>query len=152
MENISVLFLCVHNSARSQMAEVFLKALGGERFEVESAGLEVRTLNPHAVQGMAEMGMDISQNRSKDVFEFIRAGRHFDYVITVCDEADAERCPIFPGFTRRLHWSFPDPALFTGTDEEKMIKTRSVRDQIRERIARWLEVLIVDESSMHKIQ
>jgi len=152
MENISVLFLCVHNSARSQMAEAFLKAIGGERFEVESAGLEVGTLNPYAVQGMAEIGMDISKNRSKGVFEFIRDGHLFQYVITVCDEASAERCPIFPGFTRRLHWSFPDPALFTGTDEEKMIKTRGVRDQIRERIARWLEELSSDESSMHKLQ
>ncbi|HLP44897.1 MAG TPA: arsenate reductase ArsC [Candidatus Deferrimicrobium sp.] len=148
MENIKVLFLCVHNSARSQMAEAFLKAIGGERFEVESAGLEVGTLNPYAVQVMAEIGIDISKNRSKSVFEFIRTGRLFQYVITVCDEASAERCPIFPGFTRRLHWSFPDPALFTGTDEEKMMKTRSVRDQIRDRIARWLEELAVEDSSI----
>jgi arsenate reductase len=133
------------------MAEAFLKAIGGKQYEVESAGLEIGTLNPYAVQSMAEIGMDISQNRSKSVFEFIRISRHFDYVITVCDEASAERCPIFPGFTRRLHWSFPDPALFTGTDEEKMIKTRGVRDQIHERIVRWLEELSSDESSMHKI-
>ncbi len=152
MENISVLFLCVHNSARSQMAEAFLKVLGGERFEVESAGLEIGTLNPFAVQSMAEIGMDISHNHSKGVFEFIRISRRFDYVITVCDETAAERCPIFPGFTRRLHWNFPDPALFTGTDEEKMIKTRLIRDQIHDRIVQWLEELNAEEFSIQKRQ
>lgn len=150
MENISVLFLCVHNSARSQMAEAFLKVLGGERFEVESAGLEIGTLNPFVVQSMAEIGMDISHNHSKGVFEFIRISRRFDYVITVCDETAAERCPIFPGFTQRLHWSFPDPALFTGTDEEKMIKTRLIRDQIHNRIVQWLEELTTEEASIQK--
>jgi arsenate reductase len=150
MENIRVLFLCVHNSARSQIAEAFLKKIGDGRFQVESAGLEVGTLNPYAVQSMAEIGIDISQNRCKNVFEFIKAGRHFEYVITVCDESTAERCPIFPGFTRRLHWSFHDPASFTGTDEEKMIKTRQVRDQIKERIVQWLEELNPGSSSTQK--
>lgn len=139
MEPIKVLFICVHNSARSQMAEAFLKVLGGQRFEVESGGLEDGALNPYAVRCMAEIGIDISQNRAKHIFEFIRASRRFDYVITVCDEASAENCPIFPGFAKRLHWNFPDPALFTGNDDEIMIKTREVRDHIRERMVQWLK-------------
>ena len=133
------------------MAEAFLKVLGGERFEVESAGLEVGELNPYAVRSMAELGIDISRNRTKNVFEFIRASRHFEYVITVCDEASAERCPVFPGFTRRLHWSFPDPALFTGSDDEKMAKIRVVRDQVRDRIVLWLKELDAEAASNSKV-
>jgi arsenate reductase (thioredoxin) len=141
MEHLKVLFICIHNSARSQMAEAFLKAFSRGTIEVESAGLEVGTLNPYAVRCMAEVGIDISKNRSKHIFEFIRASRHFNYVISVCDEANAERCPTFPGIVQRLHWSFPDPAFFTGADEEIMNKTREVRDRICDRIALWLKEL-----------
>jgi len=129
------------------MAEAFLKVLGGEKFEVESAGIEVGKLNPYAVRSMAEIGIDISQNRTKNIFEFIRTNRHFDYVITVCDEASAKRCPIYPGFARKLQWSFPDPAFFTGSDDEKMAKIRVVRDQVRNRIVLWLKELDAEESS-----
>jgi arsenate reductase (thioredoxin) len=152
MERIRVLFLCIHNSARSQMAETFLKTLGGDRFDVESAGLETGELNSYTVRSMAEIGIDISQNRSKNVFDFIRSGRHFEYVITVCDEANAERCPVFPGFAKRLHWNFPDPSGFLGSDEEKMILARDIRDQIRDRVILWLEELATEEVSIFKEQ
>ena len=134
-----VLFLCIHNSARSQMAATFLKQLAGERFEVESAGLEPGTLTPLAVAAMREAGLDISRNPTQSVFELFERGRRFDYVISVCDAASAERCPIFPGVHTRLNWSFADPAGLTGTDEERLQKTRAVRDQIRDRVRQWVD-------------
>ena len=108
MKKIKVLFVCVHNSARSQIAEAYLNAMAGERFEALSAGLEPGVLNHYAVKVMAEEGFDISGNKTKDVFDFVKRGEIFGYVITVCDGANAERCPIFSGVTKRLHWSFPD--------------------------------------------
>ena len=136
-----VLFVCVHNSARSQIAEAFLKLLAGERFEAESAGLEPGKLNPLAIEVMKEIGIDISGNKSKSVFDFYKEGRRYDYVITVCDESQAQKCPIFPGttITRRIHWSFDDPANFKGTWEEKLEKTRQVRDKIKQQIEQWLK-------------
>jgi len=129
------------------MAEAFLKAMGGSKFAVESAGVEVGSLNPYVVRSMKEIGIDISKNRSKDVFEFIRVSRHFDYVVTVCDEVGAERCPIFPGFTTRLHWNFPDPSTFLGSDDEIMTKIRDVRDRIQDRVVLWIKALSEGESS-----
>src|ERR1035437_2211761 len=110
-----VLFICVHNSARSQMAEAFLKKFGGDRFEVESAGIEPGTLNPIVVQVMQAIGIDISHNKTTGVEELLRAGKTYHYIITVCDAASAERCPIFPGVSTRLHWGFEDPSSFEGT-------------------------------------
>ena len=136
-----VLFVCVHNAARSQMAEAWLHRLAGDRCAAESAGLEPGTLNPIVVEAMREVGMDISRNRTKDIFAFIRQGRRYDYVITVCDAAAAERCPVFPGATTRLHWSFPDPARFTGTPAEVLAQTRRVRDAIHARIETWIASL-----------
>jgi arsenate reductase len=136
-ERTRVLFICVHNSARSQMAEAWLKHLYGDRFEAESAGLEPGTLNPLAVEAMREVGIDISGNRTQAVFDLVKTGRLYAYAITVCDEASAERCPIFAGATKREHWSFPDPAAFTGSDEERLAQTRRVRDAIRARIEDW---------------
>jgi arsenate reductase len=133
-----VLFVCVHNSARSQMAEAWLKKLAGDRFEVESAGLEPGTLNPLAVEAMAEVGIDISKNKTKSVFDFFKEGRFYSYVITVCDEASGEQCPLFPRVTKMLHWSFPDPSTFTGAHEERLAKTREVRDAIKAAIENWL--------------
>ena len=104
---IRVLFVCIHNSARSQMAEAFINRLCGEDFEAHSAGLEAGRLNPVVVEAMAELGYDIAGNRTKSVIEFLRSGAWFQYVITVCDEASAERCPIFPGVSQRLQWAFP---------------------------------------------
>lgn len=134
MEKIRVLFICVHNSARSQMAEAILKHLGGERYEAESAGLEPGKLNPLAVEVMKEVGIDISSNPVKDVFEVWKSGKLFRYVITVCDAKNAESCPIFPGIAEKLAWWFDDPSSFTGTHEEKLAKTRMVRDEIKKQI------------------
>lgn len=139
MEKIGVLFLCVHNSARSQMAEAFLKKYGDSRFAVESAGLEPGSLNPVVVEAMKEVNVDISGNKTESVFDFFKQGRLYDYVITVCDETNAERCPVFPGIVRRLQWSFEDPSTFTGTDEEKLEQTRKVRNKIENQIVRWLK-------------
>lgn len=132
-----VLFVCIHNSARSQMAETFLNDLCGDEFEAQSAGLEAGRLNPVVVEAMGELGHDISENRTKSVVEFLRAGTWFQFIITVCDEASAERCPIFPGVSRRLHWSFADPSALTGTPEEKLGRTRKIRDEILARVQRF---------------
>jgi len=132
-----VLFICVHNSARSQMAEAYLRMYGGPEFEVESAGLEPGKLNPFVVRALSEDGIDISGKTTQGVFELYKAGRRYDYVITVCSREAADRCPIFPGITQRLHWPFPDPAAFTGTDEEIMARVREVRDEIREKVTEF---------------
>ena len=134
-----VLFLCIHNSARSQMAEAFLKQIAGDRFEVESAGLEPGKLNPLAVEAMRMVGIDVGRNVLQSVFELFKSGKRFQYVISVCDEASAERCPIFPGVTTRLNWGFDDPSSFTGSDQERLAKTIQVRDQIREKVRRWVD-------------
>lgn len=134
MEKEKVLFVCIHNSARSQMAEVFLNHLCGDRFIAESAGLEPGVLNPLAVDVMKEIGIDISKNETKSVFDFYTEGKLYRYVITVCDESSAEQCPLFPGVAERLHWSFEDPSAFTGTYEEKLQKTRVVREKIKEKV------------------
>jgi arsenate reductase (thioredoxin) len=134
-----VLFVCIHNSARSQMAEAFLNEICGDFFEAHSAGLEPGKLNPIVIEAMQEIGIDISDNQTKAVFDYIKSGRAFACVITVCDEASAERCPIFAGVTQRLHWSFSDPSSFQGTHEEKLAKTREVREAIKARIENWCE-------------
>ena len=134
-----VLFICIHNSARSQIAEAYLKQIAGDRFEVESAGLEPGKLNPLAVKAMREAGIDISRNTTQSVFDLFESGKRFQYVISVCDDASAERCPIFPGVTTRMSWSFADPSAFTGTEQERLEQTIRVRDEIRERIRRWVE-------------
>lgn len=126
----SVLFLCVHNSARSQMGKAFLDRYGDGRFIAESAGLEPGTLNPYVVRALAEVGIDIAGSATKSVFELARSGRSFDVIITVCSKEAAERCPIFPGPGRKLHWPFDDPSTFTGSDVQIMEKVRTVRDAI----------------------
>jgi arsenate reductase len=133
-----VLFLCVHNSARSQMAEAFLKQFAGDHYEVESAGLEPGTLNPFVVRAMLERGIDISKNPTKDVFELFKAGRVFQVVVTVCSREAAERCPVFPGLAEKHHWPFPDPSTFKGTDEEVMAGVRKVRDQIESAVKEFI--------------
>jgi len=129
-----VLFLCVHNSARSQMAEAFANKFGAGLFEAESAGLEPGKLNPLVVRAMAEIGVDISHNVTKSVFDFAAQGRRYDIVVTVCSKEAAERCPVFPGAGRKLHWPFPDPSSLAGSDEEKMAGTRRIRDLIEEAV------------------
>jgi arsenate reductase (thioredoxin) len=132
-----VLFVCVHNSARSQMAEAWLNHLCPGDFEAQSAGLEPGTLNPFALQAMSEVGIDISAKRTRSVADVVSSGQKFSYVITVCDESSAERCPVFPGDAERLHWSFPDPSALTGTAKERLEATRKIRDQIRARIDKF---------------
>jgi arsenate reductase (thioredoxin) len=134
-----VLFVCVHNSARSQMAEAWLKQLAGNRFEVYSAGIEPGELNPIVVAAMAEVGIDISGKKTKSIAELLAAGHQFDYAITVCDDAQAESCPIFPGAVKRLHWSIPDPHTVLGTAEEKLIFVRGIREQIRQLVLDWCD-------------
>jgi arsenate reductase (thioredoxin) len=130
-----VLFVCTHNSARSQTAEGLLRAMAGDRFEVQSAGTEKTSLHPLAIRAMAERGIDIRGHASK-VYDGLMAVS-WDYVITVCDDAN-ERCPIFPGSMTRLHWSFEDPSRATGDDEARLAVFRSVRGAIEARLAEWL--------------
>jgi arsenate reductase (thioredoxin) len=132
-----VLFICVHNSARSQIAAAMLNKRCGKFFETQSAGLEPGKLNPLAVEVLREIGIDISENKTQSVFDVFKSGKLFAYVITVCDESEAEACPIFPGVTTRLHWSFPDPLKFTGSLEDKLEQTRKVRDKIDNQIRRF---------------
>ncbi len=139
MAKIKVLFVCVHNSARSQMSEAFLNHYYGDKFEAESAGLEPGTLNPIVVEAMKEIGIDISGNKTKSVFDYFKEGRMFKYVITVCDKTAAERCPIFPGIAEKIHWSFPDPSALRATYEEKLEATRGIRDLIEKQIKTWIE-------------
>jgi arsenate reductase len=136
---MKVLFICVHNSARSQMAEAWLNLLCPDHFEACSAGLQPGVLNPLAVEAMREVGVDISGKKTQAVFDVFKSGQFFPYVITVCDEASAERCPIFPSVTKRLHWSFPDPSALPGTHEERLEGTREIRDQIRARVEMWCD-------------
>jgi arsenate reductase (thioredoxin) len=138
MIKTKVLFVCIHNSARSQMAEAFVNTFYGDKFIAESAGLEPGKLNPLVIKSMAEIGIDISKNKTKDVFEFYKNEKQFDYVITVCDETSGERCPIFPSALKSIHWSFEDPSSFTGTEEEKLIKIAKVRDSIKTKVEEFI--------------
>lgn len=138
---VKVLFLCVHNSARSQMAEAYFKALAGGKAIVESAGLEPGVLNPYVVEAMAEDGIDISGNATKSMFDFYKQGRLFDYDVTVCSKEAAERCPIFPGNAVRLHWPFADPSQFKGSHDEIMAKVREVRDAIKQKVTEFYRSL-----------
>jgi arsenate reductase len=146
-KKIKVLFLCVHNSGRSQMAEAFLRAYGGDKFDVQSAGLAPRNIHTLVIRVMKEIHMDISKNTSDNVFDFYRQGNLYDYVITVCDESIESLCPVFPGITRRLHWPFPDPSRVTGTKEEKLAGIRKIRDEIHDRIMTWLKSLRIKKIS-----
>ena len=134
-----VLFICVHNSARSQMAEAWLNYTCGDVFEAQSAGLEPGTINPLVVQAMSEVGIDLSKKETQAVFDVFKSSQLFQYVITVCSESEAKGCPIFAGATTRLHWPFPDPSRLTGTEESKLSEVRKIRDEIRCKIEEWCE-------------
>ena len=136
MARSRVLFLCTHNSARSQMAEGLLRAMAGDRYEAGSAGTEKTSVHPLAIQVMAEVGIDISAHSSKR-YEDVEA-KGWDCVITVCDDAN-ERCPIVPGSVKRLHWSFEDPSRAAGDEAQRLAVFRRVRDQIQARLTTWLE-------------
>src|SRR4030095_12370490 len=142
-----VLFVCVHNSGGSQSGEPSLKRDSGDRFDVQSAVLKPGELNPLVVEAMAEIGIDISKNKTKSVFRIWRSGHIFQYVIAVCDKEAAEKCPFFPGLTRRLHWRFHDPSKVTGTYEQKLQKVREIRDEIASKIQDWLASLSVEQSA-----
>lgn len=141
MDKVRVLFVCIHNSARSQMAEAYLNNLAGDKYFAESAGIEPGKLNPNVVKVMKEDEIDISGNKIKDVFEFYKKGRLYNYVITVCDKTAAERCPVFPGVKERINWSFPDPSKLEGTEEEVLMGTKIIRNQIKEKVKEWIEEL-----------
>jgi len=139
MKKQKIIFICIHNSARSQMAEAYLKHIAGDRFEVYSAGLEPGNLNPTVVEAMQLEGIDISGNKTKSVNEFIDGHIAFDFVVTVCDETAAERCPYFPGQGKRFHWGFKDPSALAGNDEDKFQATIEIRDQIKTKIIDFLK-------------
>lgn len=139
MKSTSVLFICGHNSARSRMAEAFLNQIGGDAYKVESAGFEPAPVNPFAAEVMNEIGLNISVKEPQKVFDLFKAGRHYQYVVTVCDDSLEKKCPIFPGVVKRCHWSFEDPAGFKGTREEILQQTRTLRDKIRSAVELWMK-------------
>jgi len=136
---VKVLFICVHNSARSQMAEAFLNHSGNGQFIAESAGIEPGTLNQIVVAAMKLEGIDISGNKTKSVDSIISSGKSFDYVITVCDETNAEKCPIVPGSGARLHWSFDDPSALNSSYVENLNQTLIIMHQIKSKIENWIK-------------
>lgn len=140
-DKTKILIVCIHNSARSQMAEAFFKELGSEWFEVESAGFEPGTLNPLAVEAMKDIGIDISNNSVDSVFDYYKNGKSYDFVITVCDESNAQKCPLFPGVIKRVHWSFTDPSGLSGSDDEKLNATKGIRDEIKEKVEAFIDVM-----------
>jgi arsenate reductase len=129
------------------MAQAFLNTLAGDHFVAESAGLEAGTLNPLAVEAMAEIGIDISGNSTRRAFDVYKSGKRFHYVITVCEAGDAQKCPIFPNTLQYLNWSFPDPAKLQGTHEEKMKEIRKIRDSIKEKLKVWISETEEDPST-----
>jgi len=135
----TILFVCIHNSARSQMAEAFLKKYGGDLFTAESAGIEPGIMNPNVVTVMRETGIDLSGKATQGVFDLFQKGMHYDVVVTVCDKEAAERCPVFPGNVKRIQWSFKDPSAFKGTQEEVLQHTREVRDEIEQKIKAFVQ-------------
>jgi arsenate reductase len=139
MAKRKILFICVHNSARSQMAAALMNKMCGDSFEAHSAGLEPGTINPLVVEALQEVGIDISGNKTQRVFDVCKSGQMFEFVVTVCSEAEAEGCPIFPGIITRLHWPFDDPSKFTGTHEQKLERTQRVRGQIQAKINSFCE-------------
>lgn len=141
MNPVKILFVCVHNSARSQMAEAFLNHLGNGQFIAESAGLEPGSLNPIVVASMELEGIDISANKTKSINSIISSGKSYDYLITVCDETNAEKCPVVPGSGKRLHWSFDDPSALNGSYTEKLDQTLLIMSEIKSKIENWIKEL-----------
>lgn len=134
-----ILFVCIHNSARSQMAEAFLNKYGNGQFEAESAGLEPGTMNPNVVAVMLEAGIDLHKKGTQGVLDLFRRNTFYDAVITVCDGASAERCPVFPGAAKRIAWSFEDPSAFKATQQEVLQRTRQIRDEIEKAVLAFVK-------------
>ena len=141
MNKIKVLFVCIHNSARSQMAEAFLNNLAGDKFEAHSAGIEPGVLNPLVVESLQQIGIDISNNKTKSVFDLAVNGNAYDYVITVCEKEAADKCPVFPGAGKKIQWSFNDPSKLTGSKEEKLSKIAVIRDEIKSEVEKFIKSL-----------
>ncbi|MGD9605519.1 MAG: arsenate reductase ArsC [Bacilli bacterium] len=139
-----VLFVCVHNSARSQMAEAFTNIYGNNVISAESAGLEKGQLNPYVVIAMQEVGIDISHNQTKTTQMMLDLGKHYDYVVTVCDGASKEKCPLFPGVKARFHWDLEDPSSFKGTKDEILRRVRVIRDEIKNRVNDFIKEQITE--------
>ncbi|MHB8072748.1 arsenate reductase ArsC [Desulfosporosinus fructosivorans] len=135
---VKVLFICIHNSARSQMAEEFLRLFGGGKFEAESAGFEATEINPLVVRAMKEEGIDLTGKRTQSVFNLYNEKKFFGYVITVCNKAKESNCPIFPGNPTRIHWDLKNPEDFIGTEEEKMEMVRELRDKIKQMVQQFI--------------
>lgn len=140
----SILIVCIHNSARSQMAEEFFRKLGGDLFEVESAGIEPGKLNPFVVQALKDEDIDIEGKGTQSAFDLHQAGNSYDYVITVCDPEAAERCPIYPGTVKRMHWPFKDPSSFKGSDDERLKGTRIVMSEIKDKVQSFISAYRAD--------
>lgn len=140
-----VLFICIHNSARSQMTEELIRKAAGDRVEVTSAGIEPGKLNPVVVELLKEDGIDITGKETRSVFDLHASGERFDYVIAVCDKEAAERCPIFPAERERLHWPFPDPSRAEGSMAEKLAYVRPIRDEIRAKAYAFVERLLAED-------
>ena len=144
-----ILFVCVHNSGRSQMAQGFLNHLCGDRFFAESAGITpAKAVKPQVVKVMQEAGIDISGNKPRSVFDVYKSGEVFSYIITVCDQASAEQCPVFLGLIKQIHWSFPDPSNLKGTEDEKLEQLRQIRDSIRDKILSWCSEVAGSEETL----
>ena len=133
-----ILFVCIHNSGRSQMAEAFLNDLGSPEFVAESAGVEPRSINPDVVRVMQEVGYDLFGAQSDNIVDFFRQGRLYEQVIYVCERGTEQDCPVFPGVRQTLHWPYPDPAALAGDEAERLEALREIRDRIRERVEEWL--------------
>ncbi len=142
-----ILFVCIHNSARSQMAEAYLKEMASESFDTYSAGIEPGSLNQIVVDVMKTDGIDISANKVNSVNEFLDQKIKFDYVVTVCDETSAEKCPYFPGNGKRLHWGFEDPSSINGSIEDRINQTIQIRDQIKRRVKEFLLNIVMSKDS-----
>jgi arsenate reductase (thioredoxin) len=134
-----ILFVCIHNSARSQMAEAFLNKYGKDQYLAESAGIEPGKMNPNVVKVMQEVGIDLSKKKTQGVFDLLKQGKSYNAVITVCDAASAEKCPVFPGKGKRLAWSFEDPSAFKGTEQEILENTRRVRNEIKKAVQDFIK-------------
>ncbi len=141
MNKIKVLFVCIHNSARSQMAEAFLNKFGNGKFIAESAGIEPGVLNPLVIESMGQTGIDISKNKTKSVFDLAKNNNSYDYVITVCEKEAADKCPVFPGAGKKIQWSFNDPSKLTGHNKENLSKIALIRDEIKEEVQKFIKSL-----------
>ena len=139
MKKERVLFVCTHNSARSQIAETFLNALAGDRFQAESAGLQPGELNPLAVEVMKEIGFDLTQNKTNSVLDFYKEGRLYNHIIYVCEKETEDKCPIFPGLGKAHSWPFPDPQELKGSHHEKLEGARKIRDEIKSKVEDWIK-------------